>query len=136
MSAHRRFKGVERAFAKLLGAERTGHLGGADITGSWFIVEVKTRQKLPGWIHDAMAQVEKHGDGAQLPIVILHQERQPYREAFLMMRAGAFVEWFGDGKPGGLVDLVDAAGAGDPAAGELLAVLAPDQLDGKFGDPE
>lgn len=130
MGRQTRFKGVERGIARLLGCDRTGHLGGADAASPWLAVEVKTRRELPAWIHDAMRQSESHATDDQLAVVVLHEERQRYTEALLVMRVSAFVDWFGDGRPlsSEVAELVAAAADGDVKAREMLQVLAPDQV--------
>lgn len=130
MSKYATFKQAEREVCKRLGIERTGYLGGADGSGDWLAVEVKHRKTLPTWLHDAMAQAERHAQDGQLPIVALHELRQPYAEAFVVMRLDAFVEWFGDSpQPQNEVldELAERARNGDGQARDMLAVLAPDR---------
>lgn len=69
MSKYRLFKAAERQIAKLLGGERVGHLGGADVTGTVAgsvaavrlgsrRTEVKVQASLPRWLVEAMDQAE------------------------------------------------------------------------------
>lgn len=106
------WKSVERRIAKYLGGERvpvTGRQRGSapDIKHNWLSIEVKQRDKLPDWIHEAMDQAEKsittirsqelidfHGSMSQLPISILHQTGNRIEDAYVVLRLKDFREWF------------------------------------------
>jgi len=92
------WKDAERTIAKRLGLRRTGQYGGADCEGAYLAVEVKHRGRLPKWLHDAMAQAESHTGPAQLPMVVLHEHRQPYSKAFIVLRLQDFQDWYGGGR--------------------------------------
>lgn len=96
MSKYATWKGAEREICRRLGIQRTGHLGGADGSGGWLSVEVKHRKTLPAWLHDAMAQAQRHAEDGQLPIVALHEFKQKYGGVYVVMRLGDFVDYFGN----------------------------------------
>lgn len=130
MSKNAVWKHAEREVCKRLGIQRTGYLGGADGTGEWLAVEVKHRKSLPVWLHAAMAQAEKHAEPGQLPIVALHEFRQEYGGAYVVMRLGQFVDWFGGSvQPQNEVldELAERAVNGDGQAREMLNIFAPDR---------
>ncbi|MEM7468886.1 MAG: hypothetical protein AAF387_18620 [Pseudomonadota bacterium] len=94
------WKAAERAIAKILGGERvpiTGRARGSasDIEHDWLSLEVKHRKKLPDWLHDAMSQAKASQRGAQLPMVVLHENGQRYGESYAVVPMAEFVKWFG-----------------------------------------
>ncbi len=100
------WKTVERKIAAILGGTRvpvTGRQRGSapDIEHSHLSLEVKHRKALPGWIMEAMAQAQASKRNGQLPVVILHGERQRYAESMVLVRLDDFVEWYGDPWRGG-----------------------------------
>ena len=123
------WKGAEREICRRLGIRRTGHLGGADGSGAWLSVEVKHRKKLPGWLHAAMAQARGHAQEGQLPLVALHELRQQYSGAYIVMTLADFVDHFGTDPGQPLAGLEDAAGNGDRAALAELRILAPERAE-------
>lgn len=67
-----------------------------DIAHPFLAIETKHRKRLPDWLEDAMHQAEASRRGsAQLPIVCLHQEGRRSANDYVVMRLGAFVDWFG-----------------------------------------
>lgn len=96
MSKYRLDKAVERAVARLLGGERVGHLGGADVIAGHLSVEVKSRKALPKWLLDAVAQAVRNSEKGQLPICVLHQAGDLYDDAIVMVRMKDWLEWYGD----------------------------------------
>lgn len=95
MSSNAVWKSAERQVCKRLGLRRTGHLGAADGTGEWLSVEVKHRKQLPAWLHSAMVQAARYAGPGQLPIVALHELRQPYDDAYIVIRLKDFADFFG-----------------------------------------
>lgn len=98
------WKNTERQIARHLNGERvpiTGRQRGSapDIAHDWLSIEAKHREKLPGWLHDAMKQAEASKRGNQLPIVVLHEKGKRHRDNFVIVRLGDFVDWFGDNQP-------------------------------------
>lgn len=82
---------MERKIAELLGGVRipiTGRIRGnvPDIQHDIFSIEVKHKQTLPDWIHDAMNQAEQSRRGEQIPLVVLHQKGQKFDQSFTIMR--------------------------------------------------
>jgi hypothetical protein len=106
----RNWKPAERALAKLLGGERVPVTGRArgwapDIKHPWLALEVKTRKRMPLLLATAIDQAEKaaawclrRGEGARLPVAIIHQDGQHFRNSLLVMRLGDFLDNFGDGR--------------------------------------
>jgi len=85
------WKAAERAIAARLGGTRVPVSGRArgdapDIAHPTYSIEVKHRKTLPAWIADAMNQAECSREGAQLPVVILHEEGQRYDECYAVVR--------------------------------------------------
>lgn len=95
------WKNVERRIADILGGQRvpvTGRQRGSapDIEHNVYSIEVKHRKTLPEWLHDAMAQANASRRGMQLPIVILHEENQPYAKSYVVVELGEFKNWYGE----------------------------------------
>lgn len=100
------WKAVERGIAGVIGGERvpvTGRARGSapDVSHPTWSIEIKHRNALPDWIHDAMDQAESSAKTGQLPIVILHQKGQRHKDSFVVVRLGEFQDWYG-------LDLADA----------------------------
>lgn len=129
MSKYRTFKGVERALAKRLNGERTGHTGGADVVTDWLCVEVKSRATLPRWVRDAIGQAKRNAGIEQLPVAILHQTGQRHDGDLVVMTLADFENWFGEpgSKAGTVADTVYLAGLGDEDARHWLEVMQPDR---------
>ena len=132
MSKYRTFKGVERALAKRLNGQRTGHTGGADVQTNWLCVEVKSRKALPQWIRDAVSQAKRNAGLEQLPVAILHQQGQRHDGDLVVLALADFESWFGGGGPGpGLGTLTSGAvydaATGDESAAAFLEIVAPDR---------
>ena len=94
------WKATERAIAAMLGGHRipiTGRQRGdvADIQHPWLSPEVKHREHLPRWIHDAMAQAVASAKSEQLPVVILHEKGARHRDDIISVRLGDWLDWFG-----------------------------------------
>jgi len=90
------WKSCERAIAKKIGGKRnpiTGRQRGdvADIEHEILSPEIKHRNKLPGWLHDAMAQaIASVKKSEQTPIVILHEKGKDHDNDYLLIRLGDF----------------------------------------------
>ncbi len=87
------WKAVERRIAKILGGVRvpiTGRTRGStpDIEHDTLSLEVKHRKKYPDWLHDAMDQAIQSQKENQIPTVVLHQERRPHDEDYVIFRLG------------------------------------------------
>ena len=85
------WKAFERRIAKYIGGERVPVSGRArgdkpDIDHSWLSVECKYKQRLPFWLHDAMAQAEASAMPRQLPCVILGERGKETGESFIVFR--------------------------------------------------
>lgn len=93
------WKAVERQIASIIGGVRvpiTGRQRGdaPDVDHPFLSVEVKERQTLPSWLHEAMAQAraakkttDKH------PVVILHEKGKQHAYDYVVMPLGIFVGW-------------------------------------------
>lgn len=120
-SARARWKASEREIAALLGGVRvpiTGRTRGSapDIEHKWLGIEVKSRIARLLILQEMMDQASKAAefsykrDGVtRLPVGIYHVVGTRYDKAFITMRLGDFLEWFGD--------QVDAPGGADVKAG-------------------
>lgn len=89
------WKAVELKLAKLLGGQRvpiTGRIRGSspDIEHPFLSIEVKERQTLPDWLHDAMEQAEASIRGNKYPVVILHQKGFKHDNDFVVMKLSDF----------------------------------------------
>lgn len=99
--ADKAWKRTERRIAELLGGERvpiTGRQRGSapDVKHGWLSIEVKHRNVVPNWLHEAMDQAQLSKRGDQLPIVVLHQCGCGHLDDYCIIRLGDFLEWFGD----------------------------------------
>lgn len=100
--AEKRWKRAEREVAALLGGVRvpiTGRSRGSapDVAHPYLSLEVKTREELPAWLHEAMTQAQAAAKPDQLPLAVLHEVGAPYRDALCVVRLEDWVEWFGPG---------------------------------------
>ena len=85
------WKACERKVAALLGGKRVpvsgrGRGHSPDIEHDRLSIEVKSRKRRPAWIEEAMKQAEACAQDRQLPLVVLHQDGQRYKEALIVMR--------------------------------------------------
>jgi hypothetical protein len=101
----KRWKATERKIATLLGGRRVpvsgrGRGDAPDIAHPWLSLEVKDRATLPAWLLDALAQAEASATAAQLPVAVVHRAGDRHDHALVVLRLGAFVDRFGDAKPG------------------------------------
>jgi len=94
------WKAAERTIGHQLGARRMGPGGDrADLRSEWLCVEVKSRIRLPAWLKAGLGQARHYALPAQLPLLILHENGQPYAAAMVCMTLADFRQWFG-GLPG------------------------------------
>jgi len=92
------WKDVERAVAHRLGGQRvpvSGRAGQPDVVHPWLAIEVKHRRSLPRWLLSALAQARAAAQPGQLPVAVLHEHGQRYRDALVVLRLADFEEWFG-----------------------------------------
>jgi len=94
------WKAHERAVAQAFGGERSGNRGTAagDVVSDWLVAECKQRAALPAWIERALVQAETAAAGYvgdRLPVVVLHELGWRRVDDLVVVRAGAFREWFG-----------------------------------------
>jgi hypothetical protein len=85
------WKNVERKIAALLGGQRvpiTGRSRGSapDIAHRLFSIEVKHREAFPDWLMDAFRQADASNNGAQIPLVVLHQKGVKFDQSLAIMR--------------------------------------------------
>ncbi len=85
------WKHGERRVTEMLGGTRVpvtgrGRGDAPDIEHPLLSLEVKTRAKLPAWLHDAMHQAEASARDGQLPVAVLHQDRTRYGDALVLIR--------------------------------------------------
>ncbi len=86
--------------ARTFGGVRSGNRGTAagDVVSDWLVIEAKQRAALPAWLERAMVQAETAAAGYvgdRLPVVILHELGRRRVDDLVVVRAGAFREWFG-----------------------------------------
>ena len=98
--SEKRWKAVERAIMSRLGGKRipvTGRIRGeaADGEHDWLSPEIKHKNKLPDWLHDAMAQAVASQRNGQLPVVVLHQQGKRHADDYVIVRLGDWCDWFG-----------------------------------------
>jgi len=89
------WKAAERRICKLLGGVRRGPTGrdDSDCVGTEpFAVEIKHRKAFPVWLKEAMAQSVENAKSSEIPIVVLHEHRQAYRDALVVVRLSVFSE--------------------------------------------
>ena len=94
------WKRTERTIAARLGGRRvpiTGRQRGdvPDVEHPAFAVEVKSRKTLPTWLRNAMAQAIAAQRGAQLPVVILHENGGHHADDLVLVRFADFTDWNG-----------------------------------------
>lgn len=85
------WKAFERRVARYIGGERVPVSGRArgdkpDIQHNWLSPECKYKQKLPDWIHDAMAQAEAAAMPRQMPCLILGEKGAETGECYIVFR--------------------------------------------------
>ncbi len=88
----RRGKDAERALAKRLKGQRTGVLGGEDISHPLLSIEVKSRTRFAG--ERFMAQAKRHCNG-KIPAVIIHVTGRPHGHDLVMLELRDFEDLFG-----------------------------------------
>ena len=91
------WKAVERKICAMLGGVRmvTDGEGRRDCEGTEpYCVEVKHRQSVPDWLTDALLQAALYARADELPIAVIHPERAPITASLVVMRLGAFQDWF------------------------------------------
>lgn len=98
----RSWKRTERAIATILGGKRVPIAGrrGADIAHRWLAVEVKHRRALPQWLKRAVAQAKAVATEHQLPVAILHENRERHSSDLVVMALADFTDWFGEAPDG------------------------------------
>ena len=91
------WKACERRIAQLLGGQRvpvSGRTRGdaPDVAHERLSIEIKGRKTLPAWLLDALAQARAATKDGRVPVAVLHQDGQQYRDAVVVMRLADFVE--------------------------------------------
>jgi hypothetical protein len=84
------WKRTEREVARRLGGRRVPVSGrqrgdAPDVEHSDLSIEVKHRESLPGWLHDAMAQARAASGPGQVPVAILHQRGMRYDQSLVVV---------------------------------------------------
>lgn len=85
------WKGTERAIARLVGGERVpvsgrGRGDQPDVRHPLLSLEIKHRDRLPGWLVDAMAQADAAAEPGQVSCVVLHQHGQRHADNVCLLR--------------------------------------------------
>jgi hypothetical protein len=91
-------KCAERKVAEILGGRRvpvSGRQRGdvPDVEHEGLSIEVKSRKVTTKWLEGAMEQAEAAADSPQLPVVVIHEARRPYRESLVIMRLKGFARY-------------------------------------------
>ncbi len=91
------WKACERKIAEILGGVRvpvTGRQRGAtpDVEHPVLSIEVKSRKSLPAWLLDALEQAQAASTDGRLPVAVLHQDRQQYADALVVVKLEDFVK--------------------------------------------
>jgi hypothetical protein len=91
------WKTCERRIAQLLGGQRvpvSGRTRGdvPDVAHHRLSIEVKSCKTLPAWLLNALAQARAATKDGRVPVAVLHQDGQQYRDALVVMRLADFVE--------------------------------------------
>lgn len=94
----KRWKSEEKRIARFLGLDRRTALGraGVDAEGKWLVVEVKDRQRQPGWLHLAVSKAKVQAGEGRLGIVVLTGPTELHDLVVLELRD--FRDWFGGAK--------------------------------------
>ena len=122
------WKHAERKIARMLGLVRVGNTGrntpDAAADGAHLVAEIKhgRRYRLARWLHDELSKARTKAGPGRIGVVVIHEPGQAYRDSVLVMRLQDYADWYGG----------PMAGADDAD----LAILAPDQMDEKFNDPD
>jgi hypothetical protein len=91
----RSWKVCERRIAEELGGRRVPVAGRArgdapDVEHPTLSIEVKSRRRLPAWLENAVSQAEASAKPPQLPVAVLHQDGNRYRDALVVLRLKDF----------------------------------------------
>ena len=102
----KRWKRAEREIAAALGGERVPVTGrkGADVAHEWLAPEVKSREELPKWLVEAVAQARAGASEGRLPMVVLPQVGARHAEDLVVLRLADWQRW-------GLASRTSAEGA-------------------------
>ncbi len=94
----RTWKHIERAIARRLGGRRLPISGrpSPDVVSDWLVVEVKHRERLPGWLVEAVRKVRSLAMNHHLAIVVLHESGQRHDNDLVVMSLADFEVWFGE----------------------------------------
>lgn len=99
--SEKRWKLHERKIAAKLGGARvpiTGRSRGSapDIAHALYAIECKSRQVLPGWIREAMAQAEaSKRNGQRIAIAVLHEVNTRHDADLVVISLRDFTDWCG-----------------------------------------
>lgn len=83
-----RGKNFELAVAKIVGAKRN-HFESEDLKHPVYSFECKHRKKLSAQIKKWFGQCTRAA-GSRIPILVMHEERQKYRDSLVVMRLSDF----------------------------------------------
>ena len=80
-----RGKAIELAIAKYMGCKRN-HFEPEDLQHPLLSIECKHRKELSKTIKKWMAQAEAAAGTGKIPCVVMHEERQEYKNSLVIMR--------------------------------------------------
>jgi len=97
--ARNRGKAHERRIAAATGGKRSGNLGqaAADVVSGdqWLCIECKAWSRPPLRVEAALEQAECAAGPDQLPIAVIHTTGRRSSNDLVVLRWGAFEQWFG-----------------------------------------
>ena len=95
--ARNRGKAHERRIAATIGGKRNGNTGKAtaDVEAGWLCIECKAWTNPPRRVEAALEQAERAASVDQLPIAVIHTTGRRSGSDLVIMRWGAFEQWFG-----------------------------------------
>lgn len=71
-----------------------------DVETDVWSIECKEREKLPAWLHKAMAQARTNATPGKLPLVILHQKGERHDNDMVVVRLADWEDWYGEVEEG------------------------------------
>jgi len=94
------WKAAERKIAAKLGGQRVPVSGRGrgdvpDVQAGWLVAEIKSYDKNPPSIHNAMAQAKASARPGQLAISVFHRNGDRYSDDIVMLTLGDWLDWFG-----------------------------------------
>lgn len=92
--SEKHWKTLERRVARLLHCKRTTRIGtsGPDVENALLSVEVKSRQRLPDWLTEGVAQARGYAEGAKVPLLAVGSPKDS--AVYIVMHVADFRAWY------------------------------------------